>query len=324
MTSIRPDGLPWYRDLPKAESVAARTSWGLYGDGSSDEVGSINLLTADSVRDAASLIRSGRVIPLNLDLELIDPPLSGRRSFKHTVAVILEGSEDWYDSFYPQASSQWDALCHCGHPRLGFYNGHQGSEITGREGSPLGIDHWAKRGIVGRFVLADVGRYRAAQGRSIDHSTNDVISLEDLEGALASQGVSLGANDILMMRTGWIDWYAQTDQHTRDELAAHLDYATPGLECSERVAEWLWDHQVAALVADNVGVEVVPVQQTDVETFLHFRLIPLLGMAIGELFDLDPLAADCAADGVYEGFFTAAPMNKVGGSGSMANALAIK
>jgi len=61
-----------------------------------------------------------------------------------------------------------------------------------------------------------------------------------------------------------------------------------------------------------------------VEGFLHFRIIPLLGMAVGEMFVLDALAEDCAADGVYEGLFTSAPLNKVGGSGSPANALAIK
>ncbi|HLY14389.1 MAG TPA: hypothetical protein VKR24_08560, partial [Candidatus Limnocylindrales bacterium] len=62
----------------------------------------------------------------------------------------------------------------------------------------------------------------------------------------------------------------------------------------------------------------------DLDRFLHYRLITFLGMAIGELFALDGLAEDCAADGVYEGLFTAAPLNKQGGSGSTANALALK
>ena len=52
-------------------------------------------------------------------------------------------------------------------------------------------------------------------------------------------------------------------------------------------------------------------------------MIPLLGLAVGEMFVLDALAEACAADGIYEGLFCAAPLNKVGGSGSPANALAI-
>ncbi len=318
----RSDGLPLYQDLPVAPGVAARTSWGLYGP--DDEVGSINLLTPDRVREAAALVRTGHVFPLNLDLELVDPPLSGRRMFEHHIMVSDRGTEDWYDAFYPQAASQWDALSHCGHPRLGFYNGHQVSEITGKAGTPNGIDNWARRGIAGRFVLADVGRYRDAVGRPIDHAVSDIVTLEDLEETLAAAGVEQAPGDILLVRTGWLTWYATTEQATRDAMGADLGYATPGLECTERIAEWLWDHEIAAIVADNPGVEVVPVIQEDVETFLHFRLIPLLGMAMAELFDLDGLAADCATDGVYQGFFTAAPMNKVGGSGSTGNALAIK
>jgi hypothetical protein len=45
---------------------------------------------------------------------------------------------------------------------------------------------------------------------------------------------------------------------------------------------------------------------------------------IGELWWLDDLARDCAADGVHEFFFTSAPLNVIGGVGSPPNALAIK
>lgn len=54
------------------------------------------------------------------------------------------------------------------------------------------------------------------------------------------------------------------------------------------------------------------------------RLLRVLGLALGEMFQLDALAKACAADSIYEGFFCAAPLNKTGGSGSPANAIAIK
>jgi hypothetical protein len=47
-------------------------------------------------------------------------------------------------------------------------------------------------------------------------------------------------------------------------------------------------------------------------------------MALGELWWLADLAADCAADGIYEMFLVSAPMNAPGGIGSPANAVAIK
>jgi len=60
------------------------------------------------------------------------------------------------------------------------------------------------------------------------------------------------------------------------------------------------------------------------DAYLHFRIIPLLGLAVGEMFVLDALAEDAENDGGYRGLFTAAPLHKVGGAGSPANALAIK
>lgn len=50
----------------------------------------------------------------------------------------------------------------------------------------------------------------------------------------------------------------------------------------------------------------------------------MLGIPLGEFFDLDTLAADCADDGVYDFCFTSAPLRIPGGIGSPPNALAIK
>ena len=58
--------------------------------------------------------------------------------------------------------------------------------------------------------------------------------------------------------------------------------------------------------------------------FLHHWIIGRFGMAIGEMFQLSPLAADCGADGIYEFLFVGAPLNVQGGTGSPPNALAIK
>ena len=45
---------------------------------------------------------------------------------------------------------------------------------------------------------------------------------------------------------------------------------------------------------------------------------------MGEMFDVAELAADCAADQVYEFMFSAPPLNLTGGTGSPINPLAIK
>ena len=96
----------------------------------------------------------------------------------------------------------------------------------------------------------------------------------------------------------------------------------PGLDASAATAGWLWDRRIAAVAADNPALEALRVDATD--GFQHRRLIALQGMAIGELWDLEELSQDCAADGVYEFMLVSAPLNVPGAVGSPANAYAIK
>ncbi len=114
----------------------------------------------------------------------------------------------------------------------------------------------------------------------------------------------------------------------------------PGLPSGERTAEFLWDLHIAAIGADNPAVEVWPPgtgQNPDEvaalkadhpermhEVFAHSLLLPMLGIPLGELFDLSRLAADCAADGRYTCLFVSAPLNVPHGVASPPNALAIK
>jgi hypothetical protein len=56
----------------------------------------------------------------------------------------------------------------------------------------------------------------------------------------------------------------------------------------------------------------------------HQVAIPHIGLTLGEMWDLDALAADCAADGIFAFFLTAAPIPITGAVGSPVNPLAIK
>ena len=69
-------------------------------------------------------------------------------------------------------------------------------------------------------------------------------------------------------------------------------------------------------------MEVIPGRAED--GYLHRRLIPMLGFALGELFDFEALSRDCASDGRYTCFFSGAPLYLPGGVGSPANAVAVK
>jgi len=316
-----PGDLPRYDDLPVRPGAPKGSTWGLFGD--DDQVGTLNLITPQMVVEAARLVRKGRVFALGLPLHLPDPPLYGRGRLRHHL-VDLGGvaRDDYLDAFWPQASSQWDGLRHIRHPRDGFYNGVPDGEIV-PGGGRLGIEHWARRGIVGRGVLLDVARHLEAQGRPLNPKSTTIITPQDLEDCARAQGVSLRPGDILLVRTGWLRWYLEASQEEREALARGPEgLRSPGLGPAEETARYLWDQRVAAVAADNPALEAWPPSQES--GFLHFRLIPHLGMPIGELWYLEELAADCAQDGVYEFLLTSAPLHVVGGVGSPPNALAIK
>jgi hypothetical protein len=104
----------------------------------------------------------------------------------------------------------------------------------------------------------------------------------------------------------------------RQAHEAGLPYLTDA-ELSARLAR--------AIASDTCAVEVWPPAWGDESApfgFLHRVLIGQFGMALGELWHLDDLAADCDQDGVCEFFLASAPLNVRGGIGSPPNALALK
>ncbi len=319
------DRLPEYDELPVRAGAPPGSSWGMWPDGG--VLGCLNLLTPERLATAAAGVRRGAVFHLDLELELPSPPLYGRPAFEHVVTDRPTGHDDELHHWNTQASSQWDGFRHIRHPEHGFYEG-PGEDHHG-------MHHWARRGIAGRCVLADVARWRASVGRPLRPDTAAAIEPEDLTATLAAEGVEVMPGDILLIRTGWLTWYRGLDPGTRAELAASRLPESCGLATGEHTARLLWNLHVAAVAADNPALEAWPppwftrsreerAADAPHTQFLHFSLLPLFGMPIGELFDLDALAEDCAGDGRYDALFTSAPLNVNGGVASPPNALAIK
>lgn len=316
------ESLPRYRELGRTGSAPPGAAWSVFGG--QDEIGTINLQTPESLLKAAQLVRQGKLFSLNWSLEQPGPAILGRKPIEHRIVYQEAGLDDYYEPFFPQISSQWDSLAHVKHPEYGFYNGFVRSQVDGSEGSHLGIHNWARRGIAGRFVLIDIERHYSAKGTDLDCSQRLEVSVADLEEVLDAHDLALSRGDVLLIRFGWIAWYESQSLEARRKMASGELFNSPGLSATEETAEWLWDSGVSAVAADCPALEAMPFDASTSQGFLHYRLIPLLGMALGEMFDLETLAEDSSKDGVYEGLFTAAPLNKTGGIGSPANALAIK
>jgi hypothetical protein len=322
--------LPRYDDLVERSDAPAGSSWGVWG--ADDRLGCLNnLLSRESVLRAAAAVRKGDVFPLNLPLDEPSPPLAGRAAFRHEVQWIPGdlGHDEELSGLNTQSSSQWDGFRHVRHPEHGFYNGLGDEEH--------GVGWWAQRGIVGRGVLADVARWRARRGIPLDMGATDPIEADELQTVLDDSGATVLPGDVLLIRTGWIEWYRELDASARAQLAER--YRSPGLRASADMSRLLWDLHIAAVVSDNPALEAWPpgvlasseqraAMRIDptavVDVSLHFSLLPLLGLPIGELWDLEALALDCAADGVPYAMLTSAPLNLPRGVASPANAIAIK
>jgi kynurenine formamidase len=323
--TAHPNGLPHYDDLPLAAN-GGRSGWGLFGP--DDSVGLLNLQTAESVVGAASLVRKGAVFALNAALDAVDPPLDAdrgvpRHRLLHGPGPRLEDLDDVYDNFYPQASSQWDSLAHIAYSPGVFYNGASDDDVLA--GKRNTIEHWARRGIVARGILLDLQRSLSSYGETYTPGSAAAFSPAHLELARRRAGASYSRGCIVLLRTGFLGWYASQPRDAR--IAIAKDPRAPGVAHTEDMARYLWESGAMGVASDTFAVEVWPPDfssRTSPFGFLHRILIGQFGMALGELWWLDDLAADCAEDGVYEFLLTSAPLNSRGGIGSPPNALAVK
>jgi kynurenine formamidase len=317
--------LPKFSELPYVDQTGERNAWNAFGHG--DQLGTVNLLGSDQVKEASRLVRSGKVInlnlPLNYPITLYDMPT--RSGYKHHVEVSRAGRDDYLDNFAMQGSTQWDSLRHIRFREFGYYGGRQDQDLDQKH--ELGIEHWARHGIIGRGVLIDAQRYLEESGNPQPADEKLAIGGHMLEEIASSEKIDFKAGDILLLRTGWLAWYKALDAQSREKLRGTLHpdpggLRCPGLDPQQATAAWMWDHRIAAIAADNPAVEALPVEPKP--GFQHRRLIALQGMPLGELWDLDELALDCAADGTYEFMLISAPLYLPGGVGSPANAYAIK
>lgn len=335
-TSAFQGRIPRYSELLARQDAPAGSAWGVFGD--DDEVGTLNFITPECVRHAAGLVRRGATFNLDKALDGFDPPVARHRHKpQHRIFSNSDHHrDDFIDGLYLQASTQVDSLRHFRHPDHGFYNGARDEDIQ-PDTPTIGVNRYAERGIVGRGVLIDVERHLRARGRVLDHRAGEPFPVALLDEVAAAQGVSFRSGDILLMRTGWMHCYFNEMTQAERVALPHALKSTGLLQSRDTLA-WLWDHGISVGASDNAGFEAIPsiaaspfVSERDRRAgadpihagLMHPTLIALMGLCLGELWDLEALAADCAATGVYECMVSCKPLYLTGGVGSPANAIAI-
>ncbi|MEV6875300.1 cyclase family protein [Amycolatopsis sp. NPDC051128] len=318
------------RTDPEAAIAAAAkrcSNWGRWG--ADDVLGTLNFLDDAKRREGAALVRRGVSFSLAQRFDA-DGPQKGWRRRTNPVHTMLDtgleaergtqgfphgigGADDVV--FMPlQASTQWDGLGHIFDHGVAW-NGRRAGDVVTSEGDRVTGIETASGRIAGRGVLLDVGRALGTDGELPD---GFAITVEHLEETMAAQGEAarVGRGDLLLVRTGRL---------ARARREGWGDYAggpAPGL--SFTTADWLHDSEIAAIATDTWGFEVRPNEFDDAFQPLHQVAIPHLGLYLGEMWDFDALAADCAADGRYEFWLTADPLPVTGAVGAPVAPIAVK
>jgi kynurenine formamidase len=306
------------------EEIGVRVrNWGRWG--ADDQRGTLNHIDPAVLVRAAGDVLQGKLFHLSLNLDSRGPqPANGRRAnpahFVTEVATPL--SRHFPDIVYSddvihmplQAATQWDALSHA-HYAGELYNGCKACDTLSDKGAArLGIETLASPGIMSRGVLLDIARLKGMDRLPAGYA----ITPDDLNAASARQSVTVEAGDILLIRTGHIRTFLIDRDRQR------FNGTQPGL--SAHCAEWLHDRSVAAVAADNLAVEVMPEDRGQSETVLPLHLLCLrdMGCPLGEMFNLEDLAEDCARDGRYRCLLSAPPLAVTHAFGSPVNPLALK
>lgn len=164
-----------------------------------------------------------------------------------------------------------------------------------------------REGIVGRGVLIDVP---GLIGRAV--AADEVVTLDDLTGALQRQGTTLTPGDILFVNFG------RTGLRRSDVPFGSEPIPGVSIEC----AEWLVSQQPSLIVTDN-GMDPLPSEVAGVPVPWHVVILVSMGVPLVDAAMLGPLAETCERLGRWEFFTTIAPLHIPSASGSPVNPLAI-
>ena len=293
---------------------ASRGNWGRWG--AEDERGALNLVDPAATLRGAAACRTGRVYPLGLPISRRRTPAAFDRPAPERVTLMSPadeaefarlgapggvGSSEDLLVLPSHIGTHIDALSHV-YSEHRIWNGFPSSSFTPRRGAGrCGIEKSSC--YAGRGVLLDVAGHEGVAllepGRPVSGS--------DLEAVAAGEGVELEPGDTLLVRTGWTEALAR-----RQALPADRQ---PGLARS--AAEFIADHDVAVVGADNAAVEVLPFDGSFLA--LHVELLVHRGVMLIEHLWL----ADLAADACHTFMIVVAALPVVGATGSPVNPVAV-
>ncbi|MFC4242163.1 cyclase family protein [Gryllotalpicola reticulitermitis] len=312
------------------EYIDKYSNWGRWGE--DDELGTLNHVTPEIRQRAASLVKTGKVFSLAIPYDENGPQRGTFNRFNPIHLMTRDGADaiagtsvrDFYGDrdrhfrgtddlvILPlQASTQWDSLAHVVLDDK-IYNGYSADQVSSKGALRNDITH-ASVEPAGRGILLDIPKLKGVDW--LEPGTP--ITGDDLDAALAAEGIAVQKGDFVLVRTGNV---AQV--RSRGSWGDYAGGSAPGLGLG--AIDWVASHEIAAIATDTWGMEVLPNETADVFQPLHLVFIVHLGLLVGEIWDLEGLAADCASDGTYEFFFVGPALPFTNAVASPLNPIAIK
>jgi len=324
------------------------STWGDFGP--DDQLGRLNLLTPEKVRQAVAEVRAGLSFCLSLPLDYPgESKLNPRRKPPQLAPTTLKGEPfmnfplerlderntdvvcDDQVLLSLQYSTQWDSFAHVGSwfdadgdgvPEKVYYNGFRAHEHIKGPADAKG------EGCTGESCATALGienfAVKAIQGRGVlvdlyAHFGEErrLVGYADLMRVMDADGVTVETGDMLLLRTGFAELIVSMNRHPDMDRLNNACAVLDGRD--ERLLQWITDSGVAAICADNYAVEAFPARERDGRRPalpLHEHCLFKLGVPLGELWWLKDLAEWLRAHGRNRFLLTAPPLRLPGAVGS--------
>lgn len=286
-------------------------TWGKYSDPSA---GAWQTVTPTSVVEAASLVRSGRVVPTALPWNTVSGPSNANPALHYMTDLgVREAPEPSCNKdfigvdYHGKAVSHLDALSHIAYKGL-LYEGQTSKDVVTATGADFGSVS-SLGSLVAPAVLLDFTVLFDVPW--LEPGT--AIHAADILAAEAKLGVKIAAGDAVLIRTGHFRRAKELGIWDSSDLSAGLH-----VDCMPLLAE----RGISVLGGDGDS-DVRPSPTPGIHSPIHILAITAMGLPLLDNLDLEALGAACAEEDRYRFMFVVAPLNIPRGTGSPVNPLAV-
>jgi len=330
------------------------SNWGDFG--ADDQAGRLNLITPEKVLQGIAEVHAGLSFNLSLPLDVPGGNVLNPRRYPPVLRPTLRNQQpnmnyalgkdnphhtdvvsDDLAILHLQYSTQWDSLAHVGSlfdanddgvAEAVYYNGYRaGIDVVGpsdaadagifsslenrstSNAKALGIEKMAERCVQGRAVMIDLHAHVGNQRVNVDYNVLNEILNKD--------SITIERGDMVCLHTGFAELLLGMNRQPDESVLAHSCAVLEGRD--PKLLEWISDSGLSVIIADNYAVEAHPASHHNGSCAtlpLHEHCLFKLGIHLGELWHLTPLANWLRVNQRSRFLLTAPPLRLPGAVGS--------